>query len=307
MSLPHHGYWDRVAAYVTDVPTGFDATLPLIGRLGRRVRRQKRGYGRALGRSARGLHQLGTLDIFSKRFRVVIRRHKWRMLGTLVGFLAIMGVVVVAVKVLADHGSGIVFGAVILLSIVGGVIGTIRRDDVEAWPLLAVCRRRCALLKTSRRYRGLHIEAGENQSPEQLARFIRERREHWATRLKEIPYRRRTAFAYREFWWLSIPSLLYVGVMMLSTQARVAPLNFVSAIVLFQVFIYLVPALLAKRRLSRLRRSLTEFSCPDCGYPLADFAAGRWRGAQVPGLGPPRCVECGSPWPLLPPPRSRIK
>lgn len=54
------------------------------------------------------------------------------------------------------------------------------------------------------------------------------------------------------------------------------------------------------RRLDRVRAQLTGGQCPRCKYDL--------RGHESPEspLGPSRCSECGTPWPLIPPalPRS---
>jgi hypothetical protein len=58
-----------------------------------------------------------------------------------------------------------------------------------------------------------------------------------------------------------------------------------------------------KRLVRRARRALENGDCPDCGYELSGA-----RGFVLPdaegdlNLGPPRCPECGAPWPLLPPP-----
>lgn len=52
----------------------------------------------------------------------------------------------------------------------------------------------------------------------------------------------------------------------------------------------------------RLASSLETRSCPDCAYPLADIPPGidpsLLGGVNV---GPARCHECGTPWPLVPP------
>jgi hypothetical protein len=57
------------------------------------------------------------------------------------------------------------------------------------------------------------------------------------------------------------------------------------------------------RLLARLDRCARELACPDCGYDLASvpgaFALEATAGVPV---GPRRCVECGCPWPLVPPP-----
>ncbi len=52
-----------------------------------------------------------------------------------------------------------------------------------------------------------------------------------------------------------------------------------------------------------IRRSLFHGCCPTCGYPLADemIGSGVRPTAWIP-VGPARCPECGTHWPLIPPP-----
>lgn len=56
----------------------------------------------------------------------------------------------------------------------------------------------------------------------------------------------------------------------------------------------------------RARRRFESLSCPDCGYGLRDAepAVGP---EQLRGVlsGPAACPECGSPWPLIPPPTTQ--
>lgn len=53
----------------------------------------------------------------------------------------------------------------------------------------------------------------------------------------------------------------------------------------------------------RTLRRLDSLSCPDCGYGLRGTPPGvapeRLKGLPT---GPAACPECGSPWPLIPPP-----
>src|SRR5690606_39549887 len=53
----------------------------------------------------------------------------------------------------------------------------------------------------------------------------------------------------------------------------------------------------------RTLRRLDSLSCPDCGYSLHS-APNAIDPARLGGLpsGPVACPECGSPWPLIPPP-----
>jgi len=53
---------------------------------------------------------------------------------------------------------------------------------------------------------------------------------------------------------------------------------------------------------SRLRRALRSRMCPDCGYPLVTAAFSESERLKL--IGPRRCAECGSAWPLVPPPNA---
>ena len=47
------------------------------------------------------------------------------------------------------------------------------------------------------------------------------------------------------------------------------------------------------RRRQRTEEALLDALCPDCGYQVAETV-------ETPG--PPHCPECGTMWPLVPPP-----
>ena len=52
-----------------------------------------------------------------------------------------------------------------------------------------------------------------------------------------------------------------------------------------------------------IRRSLFDGCCPTCGYTLADkMIGGVVRPVSWIPVGPARCPECGTHWPLVPPP-----
>lgn len=53
---------------------------------------------------------------------------------------------------------------------------------------------------------------------------------------------------------------------------------------------------------SRLRRALGSGVCPDCGYSLVTAAFSGSERLKL--IGPKRCAECGSKWPLVPPPNA---
>ncbi len=59
---------------------------------------------------------------------------------------------------------------------------------------------------------------------------------------------------------------------------------------------------LTARRVKRVQASLTQRCCPDCGYSLVGVPPGLPAlGERGHAVGPARCPECGSPWPLVPP------
>lgn len=74
-------------------------------------------------------------------------------------------------------------------------------------------------------------------------------------------------------------------------------------------FVPLLIAFFAQRRwlgfgtTARLRRTLRDRSCPDCDYGLASTKPA-FEPALLRIVGPKACPECGSPWPLVPPPNA---
>jgi uncharacterized membrane protein YhaH (DUF805 family) len=283
----------------------FDRPLPFIGRLGRRIKRKRRGLGYAFGSAFRTLLVVSKLSLTSRRTHVILWNRRWALLTSLGAIVVYGGLIVVVMN--SGTFSPLYVGGMMVLVVGGALSSTLRRHDLEAWPLMALKQRRCALMYGSRRYRDLHVGAGVDQTPGQLEHYIASRRIHWRERLAGLKHSQRSAFAYREFWWMSLPSaVFFVAYFFQIGKTGAFPFGVFAPFLLFQVFVYLVPSLVASHRLKRLRRSLEELSCPDCGYPLADFALGSWRGHQVQGLGPRRCTECGCPWPLIPPPRGRV-
>jgi hypothetical protein len=51
----------------------------------------------------------------------------------------------------------------------------------------------------------------------------------------------------------------------------------------------------------RARAAFNDRACPDCGFPLNGIPNTRSTIQPSLDLGPARCPECGSPWPLIPP------
>jgi len=69
----------------------------------------------------------------------------------------------------------------------------------------------------------------------------------------------------------------------------------------FLFFYYGVKRVLGFGTTSRLMRAMHSYACPDCGYLLvtSEFSGSR----RLRLIGPRWCTECGSIWPLVPPPR----
>jgi hypothetical protein len=82
------------------------------------------------------------------------------------------------------------------------------------------------------------------------------------------------------------------------------PTGYTPPLILFILIAVLVIDLSGiKRLVRRARRALERGECPDCGYELGGtkgFVLSDAAGDL--NIGPRRCPECGSPWPLLPPP-----
>lgn len=80
------------------------------------------------------------------------------------------------------------------------------------------------------------------------------------------------------------------------------PQGFVPPLIPLQPLLLVAALTLSIRKVLRIRRALRELGCPDCGYSLAQTRPGLPLPAGVEEtVGPPRCPECGSPWPLVPP------
>lgn len=79
--------------------------------------------------------------------------------------------------------------------------------------------------------------------------------------------------------------------------------DWMIALGLIPLAVALSLALIGRDRVHRFIHAIDHRRCPDCGYDLTGAPPAidptRLAGADV---GPRLCPECGSPWPLLPPP-----
>jgi hypothetical protein len=137
---------------------------------------------------------------------------------------------------------------------------------------------------------------------------------YWERVLEKPRWQKRIAFAYADSQWVGFVPLLYFIPQLVPLINAVVPIGVWKpdpivtgcAMPFFLVAAMATPLLVGRRRLRRLARSISERTCPDCAYPLASMAdAAVGSLGVVPGLGPRACVECGCPWPLLPPPPAR--
>ncbi len=190
MSLPHHGYWDRLCVSVDPPAPTFDRPLPFIGRLGRRIRRKRRGLGYAFGSAFRTLLVVSKLSLTSRRTHVILWNRRWALLTSLGRHRRLRWA-----HRRADEQRHV-------LPLVR------RRDDgprrrwravvhpPQARPGgLASSRARAAgaaLMYGSRRYRDLHVDAGVDQTPGQLEHYIASRRIHWRERLAGLKHSQRS-------------------------------------------------------------------------------------------------------------------
>lgn len=181
---------------------------------------------------------------------------------------------------------------------------------VDDTPLLAVARRHRSVVCDLYRRR-ISLDA---LSPESLTHFadaISVRRSYWESARKSYRY----DIAKKSFQQFDRRSRFYMyGGMSVycafsfvqSNMFAAAPgLKLPMTIIGFVAFIAAITA--SRRRLGRALRetteSLSQAQCPDCSYTLAAIP-----NAIDPALlngistGPARCPECGTHWPLVPPP-----
>jgi len=244
----------------------------------------------------------------SRRFAFIIRR-RWR--GMLLPLLY-LGVLFGSLILVINSGSKWVFGVWIGYMVIVSIVSNLRQREIERWPLFSMRMRRQAMLYSSPRFRRLHPESGESQTPEQIARYLNRRRADWTRYLSNLKFSERQALVYREHPLVNIIPFIFLLPLLLpliatGTPASLLGLSFSITLVMFYVALFGLPAILGRRLVKRLKRCLEHHDCPDCSYPLDDFSTGRYRDQPIAHLGPARCNECGVPWPLLPPPAPKAR
>jgi hypothetical protein len=232
------------------------------------------------------------------------RRRRWIVAGQWIAVLGALGILVLLVWDSGESGaSGRSRGPVLPVVVWLVYIGMLWINGTHANPrLIAVRRRRTrgATMVLGRRERGLEVEGDLRVLGEEL----RQRRECWrrgASRPKPAAmawvYPPSGTLMIAGFLGMAIGPLMYGGPLVTWGRSLpfLVPVGMVCAVVGSRA--------LARRLLTRLGRSLERGACPDCGYDLsrvpAAFPIETTAGGPV---GPRRCVECGCPWPLVPPP-----
>lgn len=131
---------------------------------------------------------------------------------------------------------------------------------------------------------------------------------YWKKRLANRPVQNEFAWTLRQLHWAPrwLMILGFFGFAAQSTLDLIAPGGHSGSFPLTNIGIFGSLALymiLHARLRRRLRGALDQESCPDCAYDLRACPPAIPR-EQLSGqlIGPERCPECGSLWPLLPPP-----
>lgn len=135
---------------------------------------------------------------------------------------------------------------------------------------------------------------------------LRERRERWDANLmkhEHVLSRQFIPGTWR-LWVALLPLVPASSLIPSMLGVRSLWPGFLVVATMFGTFV--VTNRVTSDRLNRVKASLTKPICPDCGYSLN-------RGKEVADhdgnpvhFGPPRCPECGTPWPLIPAPVRRV-
>lgn len=144
-----------------------------------------------------------------------------------------------------------------------------------------------------------------------LAEELQLRANAWAARLQNRPGN--TEFGNRLFAFDRTTALVYAaglvlvlaGILLFEARgAAGTPVPGSGCLIQVGIFVPLITHFYFVLRIRRrLRGALDQVNCPDCGYDLrGSVAAIPARPLDRLTIGPERCPECGSLWPLLPPP-----
>jgi hypothetical protein len=327
MSQPHTSRWDKLAGI-------YDPTLALSAQQHLPTKRSTRGQrfalrtGRALtqllrrhSRSrARNRRLLSLRRLTLRRFLVILARRPLTILGPVLLLVLFVGLVITFVVIQSRSGPNApvapapaFFPVALVVFILISLASSLARPH-ETILTVAVRLRREAILRHSPRFRRLHIDSGLHSSPVELSQKLLRRREYWRRVLERPRWRHRIAFAYVDSQWVSMVPLLYflpqlmplISFSLPASAWKPSPIMMGCAMPFLLLTAVLTPFVVGRRRMQRLVRSITDKSCPDCAYPLEHIDDAKIpKLGVIPGLGPRSCIECGCPWPLLPPPPAR--
>jgi hypothetical protein len=315
MPHPHHSSWDTLAKVYEPSLTTLHEKLPrtgrasLISRLGRTVARLS---GAQITARARSRRMLDFQRLTFRRLIVILTRRPMIILGP---FLMVFGPLAVVLAVMvyltnrpnaAFTQPGMMTGFFVFIIILSLVVTVSKPRDTR--PMLAVRMRRESLLRSSPRAKRLHIDAALSTSADDLRIRLERRRDYWLSILSEPRFKHRA-----DSQWLALFPVLYFLPQILSWNRGsgfgippYASLVLSCGTPFLALGAIIATTFLGKRRLGRLSSTILSKSCPDCGYSLETAGdADVPRFGPIRGVGPRVCIECGSPWPLIPPPAAR--
>lgn len=271
MASRRYGVWDMVALHAR---VGSRRTRPRrVPSLGHRPTRLQRVLSTRADWSSTAIRSLYTLPFQFSIMTMPIS------IGLLRGPLAIVAFGVT--------------GALGLLFVVLGALSILTPDP------------RCVLLRRRRE----RITTAMNQ-PRTADELVR-RRAFWRLQI-DNPDSGTLVTLMRTSWWslliAVIPLMLVIFIifepilMPLAVRSRSSHdiWSWVGLIGVCGGF-YVGPLLKASRRKKALHRSTLSNVCPECAYEQPRGTIGRTSDGTLVDFGPPRCPECGTPWPLIPP------
>jgi hypothetical protein len=145
---------------------------------------------------------------------------------------------------------------------------------------------------------------------EDVAVVLAARRRHWNEEISRWPHRR---FNSQRHWIDPAFALagIATGMVLFAGMIALGSLRIVFTLVLAMYVPIMIHLWWGRRRRKALQRrlfdALAAAACPDCAYSMREIA-GRPVEADIAFWpGPRRCPECGSPWPLVPPPTPNEK
>jgi hypothetical protein len=128
------------------------------------------------------------------------------------------------------------------------------------------------------------------------------RRAVWSKPIDDLPTQNSQAPTWGlvftpKLWLIAFAAMLGVSAISITSRES-SSLSFIMINVLWAI-----PTFSLKSSIKRLSSCVANARCPDCSYALKGVPSRVLGTAELTlDLGPKRCPECGSPWPLIPPP-----